>query len=184
MFSTARLSILRGGIITGVSYTLVVLHTNVILSPYLRQEPLSLMLRGRSLRPMCHFALQESPDYLQRRQSNLLANELGQQGLAIESASVRVVEVISRGTNVRNTRRFVHCHTIPTNNIGAFCRDDLLLSIIPRLCTRSSARVAARQSVLLVTCRTFHAKEKTSKTALEREFVPLLLPSIFQITCS
>lgn len=69
------------------------------------QEPLALTLRGRSLRPVCHFALQESPDYLQRRQSHLLANELGQQGLAIEAASVRVLEVVSRGTHVRNTRR-------------------------------------------------------------------------------
>ncbi|CAM9629632.1 unnamed protein product, partial [Ectocarpus sp. 4 AP-2014] len=69
------------------------------------EPPLSLTLRGRSLRPVCHFALQESPDYLQRRQSHLLANDLGQQGLAIEAASVRVLEVTSRGTHVRNTKR-------------------------------------------------------------------------------
>lgn len=87
-----------------------------LLSPVLPQrnlcmcfakEPLSLTLRGRSLRPVCHFALQECPDYLQRRQSHLLANELGQQGLAIEATSVRVLEVMSRGTHVRNTRRCV-----------------------------------------------------------------------------
>lgn len=43
------------------------------------RAPLSLALRGRSLRPVCHFALQESPGYLLRRQSHLLANDLGQQ---------------------------------------------------------------------------------------------------------
>lgn len=91
----------------GITCAFVHIHTHApLLLPSLHlQETLSLVLRGRSIRPVCHFALEEFPDYLQRRQSHLLANELGQQGLAIESASVRVMEVISRGTHMRNTRR-------------------------------------------------------------------------------
>lgn len=67
------------------------------------QPPLSLTLRGRSLRPVCHFALQESPDYLQRRQSHLLANDLGQQvsGITFVAWGPRAGEQAGAGMRVR-----------------------------------------------------------------------------------
>lgn len=68
------------------------------------QPPLSLTLRGRSLRPVCHFALQESPDYLQRRQSHLLANDLGQQvsGITFGAWGPRGGEQTGAGMRVRS----------------------------------------------------------------------------------
>lgn len=67
--------------------------------------PLCISLRGRAVRPACHFDLVESADYLSRRGSNLL-NEHGRRD-AIEASSVRVVEVTSRGLRVQNTKRFL-----------------------------------------------------------------------------
>lgn len=73
------------------------------------QAPLSLALRGRSLRPVCHFALQESPDYLQRRQSHLLANDLGQQA----SQKYTIFKLTRNNTNDRGDlhRSEVSCTT-------------------------------------------------------------------------
>ncbi|CAM9230380.1 unnamed protein product, partial [Phaeothamnion confervicola] len=68
--------------------------------------PLRIQLQGRALRPVCHFELVESPEYLGRRVGHLLANERGAVGAPIEAPSVRVVELVSRGTRVRNTKRF------------------------------------------------------------------------------
>uniref|UniRef100_A0A7S2QVW6 MSP domain-containing protein n=2 Tax=Triparma pacifica TaxID=91992 RepID=A0A7S2QVW6_9STRA len=69
-------------------------------------------IRGKSNRPIVHVELGDQNDYLSRRQPNL-RNELGLFG-QIEASSVRVVEMVSRGTRVRNTKRF---HVInPTSN--------------------------------------------------------------------
>ena len=69
-------------------------------------------VRGKSNRPIVHVELGDQNDYLSRRQNNL-RNELGLFG-QIEASSVRVVEMESRGTRVRNTKRF---HVInPTSN--------------------------------------------------------------------
>merc|ERR1719230_295766 len=74
-------------------------------------EPLEIILRGRAVRPVCHFELVETTDYLPRRAPNLL-NELGKKD-QIQASSVRCVEVKSVGTRVRNTKRF---HVVnPTN---------------------------------------------------------------------
>merc|ERR1711871_1468168 len=71
--------------------------------------PLDLFLRGRSVRPICHFDLPPS-DYLQRRQAGLPgpSGELG----ALDP-NVHVVEFKSLGTRTRNTKRF--CVINPQN---------------------------------------------------------------------
>ena len=75
-------------------------------------QELVMSLRGKSSRPIIHIELGDQNDYLSRRQPNL-RNELGLFG-QIEASSVRVVQMESRGTRVRNTKRF---HVInPTSN--------------------------------------------------------------------
>lgn len=67
-------------------------------------KDMKITVRGRSLRPVCHFELTENTDYMNRR-SQYMKNEKGQMS-PIEATSVRVVELSSRGTRVRNTKRF------------------------------------------------------------------------------
>ena len=75
-------------------------------------KELIVSLRGKSNRPIVHIELADQNDYLSRRQPNQ-RNELGLFG-QIEASSVRVIEMESRGTRVRNTKRF---HVInPTSN--------------------------------------------------------------------
>jgi len=68
-------------------------------------EPLKLMLRGKSTRPVAHVDLVDSPDYLSRRQPGK-KNERGVVGPIEASTTVRCAELESRGTRVRNTKRF------------------------------------------------------------------------------
>lgn len=68
------------------------------------QQELVVSLRGKATRPIVHFELGDQNDYLARRAGNL-RNELGLFG-QIEASSVRVIEMESRGTRVRNTKRF------------------------------------------------------------------------------
>ena len=68
------------------------------------------------MRPVCHFELVETSDYLPRRAQGLL-NELGKKD-QIQASQVRCVEVKSVGTRVRNTKRF---HVVnPTNGTFEF----------------------------------------------------------------
>jgi len=67
-------------------------------------KTLMIGLRGKASRPIVHFELPDQNDYLSRRPANL-RNELGLFG-QIEASSVRVIEMESRGTRVRNTKRF------------------------------------------------------------------------------
>ena len=67
-------------------------------------EPLKISMRAKASRPIVHFELGDQNDYLSRRPANL-RNELGLFG-QIEASSVRAVETESRGTRVRNTKRF------------------------------------------------------------------------------
>ncbi|GMH58813.1 hypothetical protein TrST_g5240 [Triparma strigata] len=79
-------------------------------------EELAISLRAKSSRPIVHIELGDQNDYLSRRRNDL-RNELGLFG-QIEASSVRVVELESRGTRVRNTKRF---HVInPTSNSYEF----------------------------------------------------------------
>ncbi|CAM9222413.1 unnamed protein product, partial [Heterosigma akashiwo] len=66
--------------------------------------PLRVFLGGRAQRPIVHFDLEEATDYLASR-PDALKNELGVPG-QIAAPSVRCVEAVSKGTRVRNTRRF------------------------------------------------------------------------------
>ena len=63
---------------------------------------LVLLVRGHSERPVCHFEL-ESSTYLQRRPADMLGPS-GQLGAL--DPNVHVVEMVSLGTQVRNTKRF------------------------------------------------------------------------------
>jgi hypothetical protein len=77
--------------------------------PALRGDtpPLTVTLRGRATRPLVHFDLQPSTDYLAKRSTHALPNERGVLGAPIECTSaVRVCEVTSRGTRVRNPVKF------------------------------------------------------------------------------
>ena len=66
--------------------------------------PIRMVLRGTGKRPICHFELTESLDYLMRRPLNL-KNEVGLQS-PIETTDLRVVELESCGLRTRNTFRF------------------------------------------------------------------------------
>jgi hypothetical protein len=63
-----------------------------------------MVLRGSAKRPVCHFELKETPDYLSRRAGNL-KNEHGMLS-PIECADLKVVELESTGLRTRNTFRF------------------------------------------------------------------------------
>ena len=63
-----------------------------------------MVLRGTAKRPVCHFELKETPDYLSRRAGNL-KNEHGMLS-PIECADLKVVELESTGLRTRNTFRF------------------------------------------------------------------------------
>ena len=80
------------------------------------QTELVVSMRGKASRPIVHFELGDQNDYLARRPTSL-RNELGLFG-QIEASSVRVVEMESRGTRVRNSKRF---HVVnPTANSYQF----------------------------------------------------------------
>ena len=66
--------------------------------------PMRMVLRGTAKRPVCHFEMQESPDYLAGR----LPNMKNEHGLfaPIEATDLRVVELESTGLRTRNTFRF------------------------------------------------------------------------------
>lgn len=74
--------------------------------------PIRAMLSGATKRPVCHFEMQESKGYLQRRSAFKLKNEKGLFS-AIECPTIRVVEVESVGLRTRNTFRFTVLN--PTN---------------------------------------------------------------------
>eukprot|EP01041_Mallomonas_annulata_P003640 gene3640-7257_t len=61
-------------------------------------------VRGTSKRPICHFDIIDSPDYLTRRQANM-KNENGLNS-PIEATDIRFVELESTGLRSRNTFRF------------------------------------------------------------------------------
>ncbi|CAM9276269.1 unnamed protein product, partial [Ectocarpus fasciculatus] len=74
------------------------------------------LIRGDAKRPICHFDIVETRDYLLRRQPNL-KNENGL-NTPIEASDLRVVEVESCGLRSRNTFRF---HILnPTNESYEF----------------------------------------------------------------
>jgi hydrocephalus-inducing protein len=80
-----------------------------------------MMLRGRALRPICHFELEETPSYLTRRDPGL-KNELGIAS-PIEATDLRVVEVTSCGLRTRN--RFTVYVANPTNDSYEFSWETL-----------------------------------------------------------
>ena len=63
-----------------------------------------MVLRGTAKRPVCHFELKESPEYLSQRVGNL-RNEFGMLS-PIECTDIKVVELESTGLRTRNTYRF------------------------------------------------------------------------------
>eukprot|EP01038_Epipyxis_sp_PR26KG_P004323 gene4323-6124_t len=70
-----------------------------------------MVIRGTAKRPICHFEIEETPDYLSRRAFNL-KNENGLNS-PIEATDLKIVELESVGLRTRNTFRF---HIInPTN---------------------------------------------------------------------
>ena len=75
------------------------------------QGPLRIFVKGEAKRPVCHFNMVESPDYLQRRPVGM-KNEVGLYA-PIETGDIRVAEVESCGLRVRNTYRFTVIN--PTN---------------------------------------------------------------------
>lgn len=70
---------------------------------------INMVIYGLGKRPVCHFEIEETPDYLSRRPPNL-KNE---QGLfsSIESTDLKIVEVESVGLKTRNTFRFYVTNT-------------------------------------------------------------------------
>jgi len=74
-------------------------------------EALRVLLRGKSIRPVAHFDLADNPDYITSRAFGI-RNEMGVIG-PIEASSCRCAELTSRGTGVRNTKRF--CVHNPTS---------------------------------------------------------------------
>jgi hydrocephalus-inducing protein len=84
-------------------------HTAVCVMPNLVKEskPLSINLQGHSLRPFCHFELEET-DYIRSERRNLDASIP-----AILPSNTRVIEFSSCGVKVKNTKRFYI--TNPTN---------------------------------------------------------------------
>ncbi len=66
--------------------------------------PMRMVLRGSAKRPVCHFDMKESTEYLARR----LPNMKNEHGLCapIEATDLRVVELESTGLRTRNTFRF------------------------------------------------------------------------------
>lgn len=66
--------------------------------------PIRIGMYGTGNRPICHFEVIETPDYLNRRAGNL-KNENGLLS-PIETANLRVVELESTGLKTRNTFRF------------------------------------------------------------------------------
>jgi hypothetical protein len=72
-------------------------------------NPVEMMYRGLGKRPVCHFDIKETLDYLSRRLPNL-KNENGLNS-SIESSDLKVVEVESVGLRTRNTFKFYVTNT-------------------------------------------------------------------------
>ena len=66
--------------------------------------PIRIGIFGTGTRPICHFEINETPDYLNRRPGNL-KNEIGLFS-PIECGNLRAVELESIGLRTRNTFRF------------------------------------------------------------------------------
>ena len=66
------------------------------------QDPLCVNIFARSRRPLCHFDLENS-DYASRREAGL-PGPSGRPGPL--DSNVRIIEMKSLGTHVRNTKRF------------------------------------------------------------------------------
>lgn len=82
------------------------------ITPAQGNGPVRIILRGTAKRPLCHFDIKETMDYLIRRAPNM-KNEIGLFS-PIETADLKVVEMESTGLRSRNTFRF---HVInPTND--------------------------------------------------------------------
>jgi hypothetical protein len=81
-------------------------------------QPLELSVRGRATRPLCHFDVDVSPDYLAQRTTLCLRNEHGVMGAPIEATGVRVCELTSRGSRMRNPVNFYAVN--PTNTSYEF----------------------------------------------------------------
>lgn len=84
----------------------------VLMAPNLDRDmvPLNISLFGTSLRPFCHFELEQS-DYIANERSTDLSTT-SSVPLVLE-AGTRVIEFVSCGIKVRNTRKFYICN--PTN---------------------------------------------------------------------
>jgi hypothetical protein len=76
-----------------------------------RKEPgaVNMIFHGIGKRPVCHFDIQETLDYLSRREPNL-KNENGLNS-SIETPDLKIVEVESVGLKTRNTFRFYVTNT-------------------------------------------------------------------------
>ena len=72
---------------------------------------LKTVVSGIAKRPICHFDIEESPDYIMQRATNM-KNEKGVYA-PIECTNLRVVYMTSTGLRTRNTFRF--SVTNPTN---------------------------------------------------------------------
>jgi hypothetical protein len=69
----------------------------------------NMMVYGLGKRPVCHFEIKETPDYLSRRLPNL-KNENGVFS-SIETTDLKIIEVESVGVKTRNTYRFYVTNT-------------------------------------------------------------------------
>eukprot|EP01032_Pedospumella_encystans_P008479 gene8479-10061_t len=73
---------------------------------------IKMIIRGTARRPICHFDIEETEDYMSRRPLNM-KNEIGLNS-PIEVTDIKVVELESVGLRTRNTFRFYV--TNPTND--------------------------------------------------------------------
>ena len=75
--------------------------------------PVRMVLRGSANRPICHFDMKESTEYLAKRPPNM-KNEMGLFA-PIEATNLRVVALESTGLRTRNTYRFHIINTTGEN---------------------------------------------------------------------
>jgi hydrocephalus-inducing protein len=108
--------------------------------------PIRMVVRGTAKRPICHFDMKESPEYLQSRPANM-KNEMGLVS-PIEASEIRVVEVESVGLRTRNTFRF---HIInPTNDSFEFLWESCGESQPAWRCVQSAGMLFAGKRVEII----------------------------------
>ena len=130
--------------------------------------PVRIVTRGTAKRPICHFDIQESRDYLAKRPPNM-KNEFGLIA-PIESTDLRVVSLESTGLRTRNTFRF---HIInPTNDNFEFLWESIGEPSAYWRCVQSSGMLFGGKRVEVV------FEYLPEETSVAENFFKFRLPKI------